>query len=139
VHPLYYGALLFARGAPAGSRLIRVSFDGPPTLHAWATAGPGFVRRVIILNDSLIAGANVLVRALHGALAGGPARLQRLSGPSASATGGIRLGGRTFGAATGTGHLLSPVADWVTARRGSYRLTVPAASAALLTFGASRS
>ena len=49
------------------------------------------------------------------------------------------LGGRTFGAATGTGRLLSPAADWVTARRGSYRLTVPAASAALLTFGASRS
>jgi hypothetical protein len=137
VHPLYYGALLFARGAPAGSRLLRVSLDGPPTLHAWATTGPGSVRRVIILNDSLTVDASVLVRASHGMLAGRPAQLQRLSGPSASATGGIRLGGRTFGAATTTGRLLPPVADRVTTRRGSYRLTVPAASAALVTFGPS--
>ena len=41
VHPLYYGALLFAHAAPTGSRLLRVSLSGPPTLHGWATTGPG--------------------------------------------------------------------------------------------------
>ena len=47
VHPLYYGALLFARAAPAGSRLAAISTHGPLTLRAWATAGPGRVRHVL--------------------------------------------------------------------------------------------
>jgi hypothetical protein len=129
VHPMYYGALLFARAAPSGSRLLRVRFRGPPTLHAWATAGPGRVRHVVLVNESRADRAGVTV----SGLARGRAQLQRLAAPSASAASGITLGGRTFGALTATGRLAPPVPDAVTARHGAYRVRVPAASALVLT------
>ena len=112
VHPLYYGALLFARAAPAGSRLLHVTSRGPRTLHAWATAGPGHARHVVLLNDSLTAerdGGGARGRVASSAH--GPAQLARLSAPSASATSGISLGGRSFGDATATGRLRAPVGD----------------------------
>ena len=134
VHPFYYGALLFARAAPAGSHLLHVSLSGPPTLHGWATTGPGPVRHVLLLNDSLTNTAAVVLRAPHDVLGAGTAQLQRLTAPSASATGDLVLGGRTFGAVTTTGQLRAPVSDPVPAHGGAYRVTVPAASAAVLTF-----
>jgi len=134
VHPVYYGALLFARAAPAGSRLLRVSLSGPPTLHGWATTGPGKVRHVVLLNTSTTRTAAVSVHALRGVLGMRPAQLQRLTAPSVSARDDIALGGRSFGAATSTGVLAAPVSDPVRPRRGNYRVTVPAASAAVLTF-----
>jgi hypothetical protein len=133
VHPLYYGALLFAHAAPAGSRLLRVSLSGPPTLHGWATTGPGSVRHVVLLNDSLTDSASVVVRAPRGVLGIRPAQLERLSAPSVSATGNISLGGRSFGAVTTSGLLRPPVSDPVAGRGGAYRVTVPAVSAAVLT------
>lgn len=134
VHPMYYGALLFAHAAPAGSRLLHVALSGPPTLHGWATTGPGAVRHVVLLNDSTTVGAAVVVRAALGVLGTRPAQLERLRGPSVSARNGITLGGRTFGTATPTGVLPAPVSDPVRARRGTYRVRVPAASAVVLTF-----
>jgi hypothetical protein len=132
VHPAYYGALLFARGAPAGSRLLRVTWRGPAQLHAWATAGPGRVRHVVMVNESLTDGASIIVSGLRG----GSAQVQRLSAPSASATKGITLGGRTFGIFTATGRLAPPVPSAVAARHGAYRVRVPAAGALVLTVGA---
>jgi hypothetical protein len=135
VHPMYYGALLFARAAPAGSRLLSMRLRGPSSLHAWATAGPGAARHIVVVNESRTTAASVVVSGFGG----GPAGLQRLSasGPSgassASATRGITLGGRTFGAVTITGRLAPPVRARVAARGGVYRVMVPAASALLLT------
>ncbi len=136
VHPVYYGALLFARAAPAGSRLLHVSLSGPPTLHGWATTGPGPARHVLLLNDSLTNSAVVVVRAPHGVLGTRAAQLERLTAPNASATDDIALGGRTFGAVTTTGQLRPPVSDPLRARGGAYRVTLSAASAAVLTFTA---
>ena len=79
VHPIYYGALLFAHAAPAGSRLLRVSLSGPPTLHGWATTGPGPVRHVVLLNDSTSHSAAVVVRGAHGVLGARTAQLARLT------------------------------------------------------------
>ncbi len=136
VHPLYYGALLFSRAAPAGSRLLHVSFSGPRELHGWATAGPGLARHVILLNDSLTDSAAVAVRAPRGVLGAGPAQLERLSAPSVRSTSDITLGGRGFGAATASGRLRPPVSDPVSPHRGVYRVTVPPAGAAVLSFSA---
>ena len=135
VHPLYYGALVFAQAAPAGSRLLHVSASGPSWLHGWATTGPGRARHVVLLNDSLNRSASVAVRAPRGTLGSGPARLERLSAPSAYATSGITLGGHSFGA-TRTGILPVAVRDDVAAHGGAYRVRVPPASAAVLTFSA---
>jgi glycosyl hydrolase family 79 len=134
VHPLYYGALLFAHAAPAGSRLMQVALRAPSSLHAWATAGPGSARHVLLINDSLTESASVVVTGAQGGGAPPVAQLERLQAPSASATDDIHLGGRTFGAATATGQLRPPVRDPVPVRGGAYRVTLPAASAALLTF-----
>jgi hypothetical protein len=134
VHPIYYGALLFARAAPTGSRLLRLSLRGPTSLHAWASAGPGRVRHVVVVNESRIVSARVTVRV--SGLTGGWAELQRLSAPTASATSGISLGGRSFGAVTSTAQLGPPVRDVVAAHEGAYRITAPAASALVLTLSA---
>ncbi len=134
VHPVYYGALLFAHAAPAGSRLVRVSLRGPASLHAWATVSPGSAQRVLMINDSLNDNASVEVSAAGGAFATGPGELERLSAPSAAAADRISLGGRTFASATTTGRLLPPIHDPVAPHAGAYRVTLPAASAALLTF-----
>jgi len=134
VYPIYYGALLFARGAPAGSRLLPIAPRGPASLRAWATAGPGMVRRVVIVNESRTDSSRVVISGL-GSRTG---ELERLSAPGAAATSGITLGGRTFGAATQTGRLATPMAAPVPARHGAYRLTVPAAGALLLTVSSAR-
>jgi hypothetical protein len=134
VHPLYYGALLFAHAAPAGSRLLRVSLHGPPTVHAWATSGPGATHRVVLINDSLTASARVTLGALHGVLGTGLAQLERLTAPSPSATSGVSLGGRSFGTVTTTATLRPAVRDTLSGHAGHYLINVPAASAVTLTF-----
>jgi hypothetical protein len=69
-------------------------------------------------------------------VAPGPASLERLRAASAYATSGVTLGGRTFGTATGTGALAAPVPQPVAPRDGTYPVTLPAGSAALLTLPA---
>ncbi|MGH2891831.1 MAG: glycosyl hydrolase family 79 C-terminal domain-containing protein [Solirubrobacteraceae bacterium] len=134
VHPLYYGVLLFEHAAPAGSRLMQVALHGPSSVRAWATAGPGSARHVLLINDSLTDRASVVVAPPPGDVATKVAQLERLEASSASATNDIHLGARTFGEATTTGRLGRAVRDAVAARGGAFRVTLPAASAALLTF-----
>jgi hypothetical protein len=133
VQPLYYGALMFAQAAPAGSRLLRVVSGSQGPLRAWATLAPDHRVRVLLINDSLSSSALAIVRP---PAAPGPARLERLRASSAYATSGLTLGGQTFGAATGTGVLAPAVAQSVTPRAGTYAATLPAGSAALLTLPA---
>ena len=132
VHPLYYGALMFAQAAPAGSRLLRVVSSSPGPLRAWATLAPDHHIRVLLINDSLSSGASAVVRP---PAVPGPASLERLRGSSAYATSGLTLGGRTFGASTASGLLAPAVAQSVAPRGGTYSVTLPAGSAALLTLG----
>jgi hypothetical protein len=132
VHPIYYGALMFAQAAPPGSRLLAVDGGSQPDLRAWATLGADHRVRVLLINDSLSSSALALVGAGSGS-ASRPGMVSRLRSSSAYATGGETLGGRTFGAATATGVLKAPVAQTVMPRDGSYPVTLPAGSAALLT------
>ncbi len=75
VHPLYYGALMFAQAAPGGSRLLRVVSSSQGPLRAWATRAPDHRVRVLLINDSLTGSALAVVRA---PVAPGPASLERL-------------------------------------------------------------
>ena len=130
VHPLYYGALMFAQAAPAGSRLLRVVSGSKGPLRAWATLAPDHRVRVLLINDSLSSSALAVVRTPG---APGPASLERLRASSANATSGLTLGGQTFGAATSTGVLAPATAQSVTPNAGTYSVTLPAGSAALIT------
>jgi hypothetical protein len=135
VHPIYYGALMFAEAAPPGSTLVRAFSSGSGSLRAWATSGPGAAVRVLLINDDLSASALAVVHAPAG-FGGSVAQVVRLQAPSAYAGGGVTIGGRSFGAGTTTGLMPPPVPDTVTPTSGSYRVTLPAASAALLTLSA---
>jgi hypothetical protein len=132
VEPEYYGLLMFAQAAPRGSRLLALSGATGPGINAWATRAPNGQTRVVLINDST---ASPRVVAVRVPAAAGAATLERLQAPSAAATSGVTLGGRSFSPHTGTG-LLSGRSHAVSvpAVAGEYAVTLPAPSAAMLTF-----
>ena len=132
VHPLYYGALLFAQAAPTGSRLLAVQSPNQSTLRTWATLGPDGTLRVLLLNDSILGSSNVRI-SVPAAFAGGPAAETALTAPSAYATAGISLGGVGFGTQTTTGTLAPSTPANINPQNGDYYVTLPPASGTLLT------
>jgi hypothetical protein len=131
VNPAYYGMLFFAQAALPGSRLLAISGAPGDEVSAWATRAPDGDVRVVLINDSTTQARTIRVRipALPG-----PGALSRLQAPSAKATQGVTIAGQGFGAQTSTG-LLAGQSTLVLAQPvdGVYAITVPAASAALLT------
>ncbi len=134
VSPEYYGLLMFAQAAPPGSRLVRISGTNGP-VKIWATKAPDGRIRIIVINKDM---THDHVVSLPAAAAGasGTATIERLQAPSASSSTGVTLGGQSFGAATQTGSLAAPKDDSVPEQGGRYLVTMPAASAALLTLPA---
>ncbi len=132
VLPVYYGLDLFARAAPPGSRLLKIHGERRPGLGVWATRAPDGQVRVVIDNESTTTAQNVGLRAPVDAA--GPATLVRLRAPSVQARTGVTIGGASFGSNTYTGDLPGPQAQRLDANRGLYSLSVPAGSAALVTF-----
>jgi hypothetical protein len=130
VHPLYYGLMMFAQAAPAGSHLAQISSDAQAQVRAWATRGPDHRLRVLLINDSVRRPARAQVRAPAAA---GPASVELLRAGSAYATSGVALGGQSFGLHTTSGVLDSPQTSSLARRSGNYALTLPPASAALVT------
>ena len=134
VHPEYYGMMMFAQAAPAGSRLLKLGTPMPAGVKVWATRAADGVTRVVVINKRL---ARSQFLRLRVAGAHRPADVEQLRAPSVHATGGVTLGGQTFGAQTATGVLAGPPAHrTVTASGGAYPVTVPAASATMLTIPA---
>jgi hypothetical protein len=89
---------------------------------------------VVVINRRLVRSRFLRLRI---AGAHGPADVQQLRAPSIGATGGVTLGGQSFGAETATGVLAGPAAHRTVAPSGGgYPVTVPAASATMLTIPA---
>ncbi len=127
VEPEYYGLVMFARGAPAGSRLLNTSSPFQ-TVRAWATRARDGTIRITLINDDQAAAHRLAVQVPQ---ARGPASLERLIAPSAGATSGVTLAGQSF---SKTGQLGGPLRiTTITPTGGDYRLSLPPASAALLT------
>ena len=131
VHPLYYGALMFAQAAPTGARLLPIAPLPPGPMRWWATLGRDGRLRLLLINDSLRHGARLNVSLPAGFTAGS---VERLTARSAYATRGVTLGGVGFGAGTATGVLPPARPQPVTAKAGRLSIGLPVASAALLTF-----
>ncbi len=168
VHPSYYGLLMFDRAAPPGSVLQEVTPSSPapgaPNVKVWATRDGAGRLRVLIINKSIVAqqvllagtglpshrtASLVLLQAAPGGGGGlcPPGYFQT----GMCATGGLRLGGSTFGPpdlrfpwgdATRTGSLPPSTASCATPlprncrtslRAKGTSVVVPAASALLLT------
>jgi len=133
VNPEYYGLLMFAQAAPAGSHLLAVSgTSGISTLRAWATRTPSGQTHVVLINDDTVHPQNVSLRMPGSA---GAATVERLEAPSAASTTGVTIGGRTFGSQTTTGLLTgASQVERLVASGGTYQVSLPAGSAAMLTF-----
>jgi hypothetical protein len=129
VHPEYYGMLMFAQAFPAGAHLLPVSVAGGP-VKVWATAAPDGKTRVVLINKETTTPVTVQVNLANSS---GPATLERLTAPSVTATSGVTLGGQGFGNSTQTGALGPQQTASVQPLLGSYAVTLPAGSAALLT------
>ena len=50
VHPLYYGALMFAQADPVGARLLRLNAGASDQVRSWATIGTDHRVRVLLIN-----------------------------------------------------------------------------------------
>jgi hypothetical protein len=131
VYPIYYGLLMFARAAPAGSRLLAIAGGSRGAVRAWATrSGDGRIRVVLINTrpgSATVIGVRIPGRA-------GRASLERLTAPSLSAGDDVTLAGQGFGTATTTGLPAGARRAAIVPRQGGeFRVRVPAGSAALLT------
>ncbi len=134
VSPQYYGLLMFARATPPGSRLLPVSGSGG-SAKVWATATSDGWLRIVLINKDQHASRRV---ALRLSAARGAGTLERLEAPGAAARSGVTLAGRGFAEPTATGALPGPPqATVVKPTAGTYVITLPPASAALLTLAPS--
>jgi hypothetical protein len=134
VHPEYYGMMMFAQAAPAGSHLLKLGTAVPAGVKVWATRASDGVVHVVVINKRSAKSQFLRVRiaGAHGA-----AEVEQLRAPSVHSTAGVTIGGQTFGAETGTGVLAGPAShQTVGSSRGGYPVTVPAASATMLTIPA---
>jgi hypothetical protein len=132
VRPDYYGLQLFAQAAPAGSRLLAVhGATHSPRLSVWATRGADGRDRVVLIDKDP---AHPQTVRLH---ARGSVTVARMQAPGLAATSGVTLGGRSYGHSTISGRLGAMRVTRVRPdARGDVTVTVPGASAALITFGA---
>ena len=131
VHPLYYGALAFSQAFPPGAHLLNVTAPAG-AVKVWATQAADGHTRVVLINKSADTPMSVELTLPGDATA--PLSSEALSAPSLSATGGVTLGGQTFGSETTTGTLPgTPTVTPVTPNLGTYTVSLPAASAMLLT------
>jgi hypothetical protein len=134
VHPEFYGMMMFAAAAPAGSRLFTIPAKLPANVKLWATRAKDDSARVTLINDNLSK-----ARTVHVPLSspGGPAAVQALRAPHVGSTGGVTLGGRSFGSSTSNGLLAAPVPQQLQPSGGGYTVRIPPATAIMLTVPAS--
>jgi glycosyl hydrolase family 79 len=134
VRPIYYGLQLFAQAAPPGARLLSVSRRGADTgLSAWATRAPDHRLRVVVINKSQTQRKTVTVTLPAGA--GRTATIERMLAPGVAAKRGVTLGARSYGTETSNGQLRSAEVEPAAVARGRVTVSVPRASAALVTVG----
>jgi hypothetical protein len=136
VNPEFYGLMMFAQAAPAGSRLLTIPATLPSGVHLWATRATDGTVHVVLINDNFAKPAAIKVPLSSPA---GPGTLEALRAPHVGATSGVTLGGRSFGTSTTTGLLPAYQLQQVTASGGSYTVRVPPATAIMLTVPGSAS
>jgi hypothetical protein len=131
VHPEYYGMLLFAQSFPPGAQLLPVNVNPSGPVKVWATRSADFQTRVVLINKDPTTSYTVQVQVPGFSDA---AHLERLTAPTVFSTGNVTLGGQSFGSETTTGLMPGPPhTETVAPVLGSYTVTLPPGSAALLT------
>lgn len=129
VQPEYYGLLAFAQLTPPGSRILKLPAL-PGGLRGWAVRTPAGQTHVVLTN----VGTSAVSFALRIAGAHGDATVRALSASAGGlqASSGVSLGGQTI--STLTGRLSGrPLSQTIRPVAGVYAVSVPAASAAIVT------
>ncbi len=130
VHPEFYGLMMFAQAAPAGSRVLALQGTPPAGVKVWATSAPDHTVRVVVINKLSRRTMTIPVRVPAGR---GPATTEQLRGRSLYASGSVSLGGQSFGSATSSGRLGPAQLSPLQSSNGIFSVVVPASSATLLT------
>ena len=126
--PLYYGMLMFQQAAPAGATSVSAAVSSAANVAAHAVRAPDGSLRVVLVNKTT--GTDVAATvSLDPRFTSG--RVLRLAGPSVRATSGATLGGSPV-SSSGTWSPRSVQTVEVT--DGSSSISVPAASAVLITY-----
>jgi hypothetical protein len=121
---------MFAQAAPPGSRVLPITDRGDGHVKGWASLAPDQTVRFVLINKGTSRSRIVLPR-LPRFLA--TARVEQLRARGLAARTGVLLGGQTFGDATASGALSPPLAAMIHAGSGTYVMTLPPASATMLT------
>ena len=123
--------LLFAQAFPPGAQLLPVNVTPNGPVKVWATRSQDFQTRVVLINKDPTQSATVKLQVPGFS---SQAHLERLEAPDVFSTDGVTLGGQSFGDSTTTGVLPGPPqTETVSPALGGYTVTLPPASAALLT------
>jgi hypothetical protein len=132
VHPLYYGMLLFNRALPAGARLLPSTPNSPnAALKTWSTIDPAGTRRIVVINKDSVRARQVVLEVPGGGAVG---RVERLSAPSVLSKDGVTFAGQSYGRTTSDGVMTGDkVVENVVRAGGTFRVAMPAGSAALVT------
>jgi hypothetical protein len=130
--PAFYGLAAFARTLGPGARLTRLNVRGAQ-LSAWGVRLSGHRLHVLVIDKSARAARVVL--ALGGARGG--ATVQRLLAPAVGSESGATFAGQSLDS-SGRWVGRRVVARLARGRGGSYRLVVPAYSAALVSVALGR-
>ena len=126
--PLYYAMLAFAQASRG--RRVDVQYDaGNVNVKAYAVLGEDKRMSVTLINKEASRDVEVSIVGTQ-AFAGGS--LLRLAAPSLESKGGVTLGGSEIAA---DGQWTASRREQLVTRRGEWVISVPAASAALLTWG----
>ncbi|MGO9901103.1 MAG: glycosyl hydrolase family 79 C-terminal domain-containing protein [Solirubrobacteraceae bacterium] len=134
VNPEYYGLLMFTEAAPPGSQLLPIDATTGNAIKIWATIAPDKTIRAVLINDTSRPRA-VLLNAPRTAT--GPATVEQLLASSLTATSEVTLGGQSIAPSSTTGTLTGPQQSaTITPTSGRYPITLPAASATMLTWTA---
>jgi len=130
VAPEYYGLLMFAQAVPPGSRLLRISSRHARSLKLWATRAPDGRIRVVLINKDTSRPLDVALRVPSA----GIGTLERLRAPRLAASANVTIGGQSFASRSDRGLLPDPPqTNLLKPADGSFVVSMPAASAALLT------
>jgi len=136
VQPEYYGLLAFAKLVPPGSQMLKASAPAGDGLFEWADRTPSGQENVVVTNPSSTAGnVNVSVPSQNA-----PATVTMLQANGLSSSTNVTLAGQSLSA--GTGQLVGKLQSTTVKPTGSghtYELHLPAASAAILSFGGTAS
>ncbi len=129
VLPLYYGMLMFAQAAPAGSQLIPITFHTKDNIKIWMTLNRHRMAHIVLINKDLH--QNLMVHLKLPNSKGG--QLERLLAPSISSQNHIDIGGLTFdGSENGIPHGHQHITT-VRYQGGEFTVALSHGSAALLT------